>query len=190
MGQPNPIAESLSFEEFLVFEETAETKHEYIGGLIYDMAGASRNHNLICINLSGHLFNHLRGTPCRTFMADMLLRLRIGEDEISYYPDLMVSCNPEDNHNRYLTQPIIIIEVLSETTKRTDLREKFLAYQSIESVQEYITVKQDEKDITVFKRDNNWQAKHFRNDQMVDIESLKLEIAVNDIYEGVELTDQ
>lgn len=189
MGQPEPIAEGLTFDDFLVFEENAETKHEYIGGLIYDMAGASRNHNLICMNLSGHLFNHLRGTSCNAFMADMLLRLRIGEDDIAYYPDLMVGCDPNDNHKRYLTQPSLIIEVLSESTKRTDLREKFLAYQSIDNVREYVTVKQDEMDITLFRRDNNWQAEHFRADQTLIIPSLKFEVAVSEVYEGLEFSN-
>ena len=89
MGQPEPIAEGLTFDDFLVFEEKAETKHEYIGGLIYDMAGASRNHNLITGNLFAAFHNHTRGTPCNAFMADMLLHLHIGEDDIAYYPDLI-----------------------------------------------------------------------------------------------------
>ena len=100
-----------------------------------------------------------------------------------------MGCDANDNHKHYLTQPSLIIEVLSESTKRTDLREKFLAYQSIDSVQEYITVKQDEMDITLFHKDNNWQAEHFRAEQTLIIPSLTFEIAVGEVYEGVEFAD-
>lgn len=161
MERTAPQSRYLSFVDFLALEQSSETKHEYIGGEVHAMVGASRSHNIIAMNLSAHLFNHLRGTPCRPFMSDMLLHMNIAQEDIGYYPDLMVACRPDDNHPRYLEQPTIIVEILSDSTRRTDLREKFLAYQTLESVQEYLIVEQDRQHLSLFRRENHWKAEYF-----------------------------
>ena len=186
MGIPASNTEDLlSFEEYLKNEQKSEVKHEFIDGLIYAMAGASRRHNIISQNLSGLLFNHLRGTPCGAFAADMLLKLSINNADVAYYPDLMVACDPDDNHEQYIERPTVIVEILSKSTQRVDLREKFLAYQTIASVQEYVIINQDVMDIAVCQRNNNWQAEHFKQGDRLIIPSIQLNIAVDEVYERV-----
>jgi len=135
------------------------------------------------------LFNHLRGTPYEAFAADMRLQLTINEADIAYYPDLMVVCDVDDNNEQYTKNPTVIIEILSKSTQRVDMREKFLAYQTIESVQEYIVIKQDVMDILVHQRNNNWKAEHFGEGDMLVIPSIKLEVAVDEVYERVVFDD-
>ncbi len=185
MGVALSGSDILSFEEYLAIEQESEIKHEFIDGLIYAMAGASRNHNVISGNLFAALHSHVRGTTCTAFSADMLLKLNINDADIAYYPDLMVVCDPEDNNDQYTKHPTVIIEILSKSTQRVDLREKFLAYQTIESVQEYVVVKQDVMDIIVHQRNNNWQAEHFGQGDKLVVPSIKLEIAVDEVYERI-----
>ncbi len=175
----------MSFDEYLQLETTSEIKHEYIAGLVYAMAGASRNHNLISVNLISALHTHLRGTSCSAFMADMLLKLQINNEDVAYYPDLMVDCDEGNQDKLFIKYPTVIIEVLSESTKRVDLREKFLSYQTIDSLQEYIVVKQTEWEVIMYRRALNWQAESFKAEDMLVIPSIKLEISVKDIYERV-----
>jgi len=185
MALPQLIAEDMSFDDYLKFEKTSEIKHEYIAGLIYSMAGASRNHNLISVNLISALHAHLRGTSCSAFMADMLLKLQINNEDIAYYPDLMVDCDNENQEKLFIKHPSVIVEVLSKSTKRIDLREKFFAYQTIEQLQEYIVIKQSEMEITMYRRALNWQVESFKAEDLLIIPSVKLEIPVKEIYERV-----
>lgn len=80
-------------------------RHEYLGGQLYAMADASRQHNLVAGNLFAALHRHLRGGPCRVFMSDIDVRLRIGADEIFYYPDLVVACEADDRPRHFVEQP-------------------------------------------------------------------------------------
>lgn len=185
MGLPQAIAEDMSFNDYLEIEKTSETKHEFIAGLVYAMAGASRNHNLISGNLFAALHAHSRGTSCNAFMADMLLKLRINNEDIAYYPDLMVDCDNSNQEKLFIKYPTVIIEVLSKSTARIDLREKFFAYQTIDQLQEYIVVKQAEMEVIMYSRALNWQAESFKAEDLLIIPSIKLEIPVKDIYESV-----
>jgi Uma2 family endonuclease len=185
MGLPQLIAEDTSFEDYLEIEKTSEIKHEYIAGLIYAMAGASRNHNLISGNLFAALHTYLRGSSCTAFMADMLLKLQINNEDIAYYPDLIVDCDNENQEKLFVQHPTVIIEVLSKSTKRIDMREKFFAYQTIDQLQEYIIIKQTEMEVTMYRRASNWQAESFKAEDLLVIPSIKLEISVKDIYERV-----
>lgn len=185
MGLPQLIAEGMSFNDYLNIEKTSEIKHEFIAGLVYAMAGASRNHNLISVNFISALHAHLRGTSCSAFMADMLLKLQINNENIAYYPDLMVDCDDDNQEKLFIKHPTVIIEVLSKSTARIDLREKFFAYQTIEQLQEYIVVKQAEMEVIMYSRALNWQAESFKAEDLLIIPSIKLEIPVKEIYERV-----
>ena len=95
-------AASISVEDYLAGELKSEIRHEYIGGLVYAMAGTSREHNIICQNLLIALRSHLRGRPCQVFMESVKLRLRTANEDVFYYPDLIVTCDPRDTE-RYFT---------------------------------------------------------------------------------------
>lgn len=87
----------LSIAEYLAAETTSQTKHEYLGGRVYAMSGASRNHNLIAGNIFALIRNHLRDTNCRAFISDMKIKIESQQLDIFYYPDIVVTCNPQDN---------------------------------------------------------------------------------------------
>src|SRR5947209_3534224 len=104
----------LTPEEFLAGERRSESRHEYVGGIPYAMAGASEEHNLISLNLASALRSHLQKQPCRVFMVDMKVRLRIAREDIFYYPDVMVACDPRDTDRYFKRYPTVLIEVLSD----------------------------------------------------------------------------
>jgi Uma2 family endonuclease len=175
----------LSVEEYLRSEVSSEVKHEYLGGHTYAMTGASVTHNLITLNLASALKAHLRGGPCRVFVSDVKVRLKVAEQDVFYYPDVFVACRADERETDYRRFPNTVIEVLSDTTERTDRREKFLAYRTIESLQEYVLVAQDSRHITIFRRDNGWRAEDIEAEAPFLLPSLQFTMSMADVYEGV-----
>ena len=127
----------ISHEDYLDRETISPVKHEYVAGRMYAMTGISDVHNLIAGNIYSLLRNHLKGTPCQVFMADV--KAKLAEADAFYYPDVMVSCEIPP-HPYYRQQPKLIVEVLSPTTARHDLGEKRINYQTLDSLQDYILV--------------------------------------------------
>ena len=153
MHYPDPI----SVEEYLEGEKLSEIRHEYVAGQVYAMAGASKNHERVSLNLASELLRHTRGGPCEVFKSDMKVFVNVLHNEAFYYPDIVVGCDPEDNDTHFLNNPKLIIEVLSEDEKR-DRIEKFLIYQAIESLEEYAIVSQNPKrpEISIFRKSEGW----------------------------------
>ena len=180
-----------SVEDYLLFEETSEIKHEYINGEIYAMAGASARHNRITLNMAGPLLNHLRGSPCEVFVADVKLYLRELKQDIFYYPDLMVCCDPNDRDPYYRTRPCLIVEVLSSGTARIDQREKLFSYVRLDSLQGYLLLKQDQISATLYRREgHDWQRMGWTEPQaelLLPCADLTLRLA--DLYEGTGLLE-
>ena len=160
-------------------------RHEYVRGYVYVMAGASKAHNEICLNIAEILRAHLRGGPCRTSMAEVKLRPHF-DDELFYYPDLMVTCDPRDEHPLFNRFPKLIVEVASESTEMLDRREKLLEYLRIETLEEYLLIAQDRTEVTVFRRSSDWkpQIVSGANDEL-NFESIKLKAKMSAIYAGV-----
>jgi Uma2 family endonuclease len=178
----------VTVEEYLTGERQSDIRHEYLGGAVYAMAGASRDHNIAAGNIFSALHTHLRGKPCQVFMADIKVRLQIGIDDIFYYPDVLVTCDPRDTDRYFSRFPKVLIEVLSPETERTDRREKFLSYTQIETLEEYVLVAQDKIAVTVFRRANEWQpAIANKPDLQLRLPSLEFAIPLNAVYEGVKL---
>jgi len=176
----------LSVEDYLSGEQDGDIKHEYIAGTVYAMAGASSDHNLIGLNLAFAARSHLKGKPCKVFVFDLKVRLKISEDDVFYYPDVMVACDPRDIHPHYLNFPKILVEISSESTERLDRREKLLAYQTIETLEEYFIVAQERHEVTLYRRANNWKPEVSANiKDTINLESIKLGIPLTAIYEGV-----
>lgn len=173
-------------EAYLSGEGRSEVRHEYIGGTLYAMAGASEEHNTISLNLATALRSHLRGKPCRVFMADMKVRPRIAREDIFYYPDIIVACDPRDTDRYFKRYPKVLVEVLSEDTERTDRREKFLSYTGIETLEEYVLVAQDRMEVTVFRRSKQWQPEIMTQAaQPLALASLEFAVPLSVVYEGV-----
>jgi Uma2 family endonuclease len=177
-------AASISVEDYLAGELKSEVRHEYIGGLVYGMAGTSSEHNIICQNLLIALRSHLRGRPCQVFMESVKLRLRLADEDIFYYPDLIVTRDPRDTERYFKKFPKVLIEVLPPDTERVDRREKFSSYTQIESLEEYILVAQDQMEATVFRRANNWRADFASQPQQLRIESLDFTLPMAALYDS------
>jgi len=191
IGQIPPMqtaekSEFVSVADYLAAEQTSDVRHEYLRGLVYAMAGETRTHNTIALNLAVALRQHLKAKLCRLYMSDVRVNFDLRHDEYYYYPDLVVTCDKRDTDQRFIHYPKLIIEVLSKSTERIDKREKFLAYTSVESLQEYVLVPQASRDITVFRRDKNWKAEIITAPRtMLTLESLGLKLPLSAIYEGV-----
>jgi Uma2 family endonuclease len=148
------------------------------------MVGASDTHNLISMNLAAALHQHLRDAPCQVFMSDMKVRLSIAGDDVFYYPDVLVSCREDDRARYWRQDPCLIIEILSEGTARIDRREKFLAYQQIDALEEYLVVEQDMPWMTMFRRSNSWRPNHLGPADTLRLASVALEMPVAEVYRG------
>lgn len=173
-------------DEYLQWEEQQEEKHEYVDGQIFAMAGASENHIDITTNLTIIIANELRGGSCKVFPTD--IRLQIESENIYYYPDLLVTCDERDRlTKKYKRYPCLIIEVLSESTEAKDRGKKFAYYQKIETLKEYVLVSQWEPRVEVFRRTNSnlWLLQNYSNDEVIELQSIDVEIPFLGIYEGV-----
>jgi len=173
--------QTITEEEYLAGELISEAKHEYIDGAVYAMAGASANHGRIVANLVGKLLVHLENTPCEPFFSDM--KVKAGKN--FFYPDVIVDCHNEDGDAYYTTAPILIVEVLSKTTRKTDKALKRLAYQAISTLQEYVLIEQDLVDVEVCRRGNHWQPEHYFLGDEVYFASIGLSVPTEEIYARV-----
>lgn len=177
----------LSPEEYLSWEEQSDVKHEYIGGVVVAMPGASIPHNLICINIVAELRGGLRGGPCRVLMADVKARLSLADKDLFYYPDVMVTCDAREKDQHYCRFPKLIVEVLSEGTEGIDRREKFWNYTQFESIEEYVLVAQDKIEVTIFRRENNWKPQVLRaENEQIEFRSVGVTVPTRAIYEGIQ----
>jgi len=184
MGSP---VNFFTVEEYLHLEETSEIRHEYVDGEIFAMAGSSEEHNLIAGNIYALLRSYFRGTPCRAFISDMKVKIKVQKANIFYYPDIFVSCEANHRERYFKTSPNLIVEVLSNSTKTTDKREKRLNYQNIESLQEYVLVSQDEIKVEVYRKNSegNWLMETLGKDDKLRLDSVGLTLTMAEIYEDV-----
>lgn len=187
-----------TIEEYLSLERESEERHEYLDGLIYAMAGESEDHGIICHNLSGQLYNQLRGTPCQTFSKDM--KVRSGPAPKSprstkgffSYPDLVIVCGERQYHDAYrdvLLNPTLIIEVLSPSTKDFDRGEKFERYRDyLLSLAEYVIVHQAQPKIEHHLRRANgqWLLTTIEGlERPLPLSSIGCEMKLSDIYDRI-----
>ncbi len=173
----------ISPEEYLLGENSRVDgiKHEYVNGLIYAMAGASRNHNRVAGNFFISLGVFLKNRQCEIFQSDMKVGIRTKNEDRFYYPDIQITCEKEEN-DYYNTSPCLIIEVLSNSTARTDRTEKLTAYTMLPSMQEYVLCSQDFPAIEVYRRKTGWKVEHYVNDQTLVLESMGFELKINELY--------
>jgi Uma2 family endonuclease len=175
----------VSVEEYLEGELHSQVRHEYVEGHVYAMAGASDNHNRIAGNIFSFLHSALRDKPCEPFISDMKAKIPPQLASAFYYPDVLVACDPTDKEEYYRERPVVIVEVLSPRTRRTDEREKAMAYRLVSSVEVYLLVEQDRLRITVLHRgDNDWRREVVEGrTAALKLECLGVEIPMERIYE-------
>ena len=183
-----------SIEEYLEIEVKSEERHEYIDGQIIPMTGGTPNHNQIALNLSGTLNFALKRQPLRVFVTDQ--RLWIPQKRINTYPDVMVVAGElefQEGRKDTLTNPIMISEALSKSTKSYDRDEKFAAYRTIPSFQEYLLIDQYTMHVEQYsKTDNNrWIFTEYEDaDVTISLASITFEISLADIYDKVDFDTQ
>jgi Uma2 family endonuclease len=181
----DPEHSYVSVEEYLEGERDSQLRHEYVEGCVYAMAGASDDHNRIAGNIFSFLHSALRGKPCEPFISDMKAKIPSQLASAFYYPDVMVACDPTDKEKYYREHPVVIVEVLSPETRRTDEREKAIAYRLVSSVQVYLLVEQDRLRITVLHRAaNDWRREVIEGQTTaLTLACLGVEIPMERIYE-------
>jgi len=182
-------AEHLRFsaEDYLAWEETQAEKHEFVAGEVFAMTGARQDHVIVSLNFASALKQRLRGTPCRAYMADM--KLRVEAVDAFFYPAVMVSCHPGDLGNQqYISNPTLIVEVLSDSTADYDRGGKFVAYRQIEALQEYLIVDIEARRVECFRRtaDNDWLLHDYVGDVDCQLHCLDIRIAMSEIFEDIE----
>jgi Uma2 family endonuclease len=181
----------ISPEEYLEGEKVSEIKHEYIDGQVYAMAGASDAHVTVSMNVSMLLRNHLRGSDCRVYMADM--KAQIDLINRYFYPDVMVTCDTQDKEFEYFkSHPSLIVEVLSDSTEGFDRGKKFASYRHLESLQEYVLISQDRMSVECFRRNDegHWVLYPYGEGEEVHLASVDFRCAIAQIYEDVLLVDE
>lgn len=179
-----------SSAEYLELERQAETRHEYVDGEIYEMAGASQRHNRISVNMVRLLDNQLLERDCNVYGSDM--RVKITATEKYTYPDVVAVCGEEffeDKNEDTLLNPMLIVEVLSKSTEAYDRGGKFEYYQTIESFQEYVLIAQEPFRVEQFVRKDTsiWTYFEFRKpDDVVKLNSINCELSLKDIYHKIQ----
>jgi Uma2 family endonuclease len=177
----------MTHEEYLAFERASSDRHEFHDGELFPVEGATYEHSQITVNLGAFLHGALRHRPCRVMGQDM--RVRIPGKDRDKYPDLSIACPPEfeDAHRDTLLNPTILIEVLSPSTQDYDRGGKFEDYATIPSVKEYVLVAQDRIFVEHRTRqeDGAWLLRHLRQEDVLRLASIGVEIPLAEIYLNV-----
>ena len=178
--------QSLTVEEYLAGERDGEVRHEYLAGHVYALTGGNARHGLIVNALAYALTPRAREKKCQLFSSDMKVHIRSGGEEFFYYPDLLLSCDPDDRADYYRESPCLIIEVMSETTERIDRREKLHAYTSLPSLREYLLVAQNHRQVDLYQRaGDDWRHEVYTEGRL-HLDCLDLELALDAIYMDTE----
>ncbi len=180
----------LSPADFLEFERASDTKHEYYQGEVFDMSGASLKHNILFSNIFSGLTTALKGKECRPFGSD--LRVHIPINTLYTYPDISVVCGKvetTDDSFDTITNPTVIIEILSASTRNYDLGKKFLLYRQIPSLKNYIMIDSEEVRVLMYTRNDNqtWIFEEHTNlENILTINAIGTVLEIKNIYETVD----
>lgn len=192
----NPISNRMTPAEYLEFERESDIRHEFIDGEVYAMAGASPRHNLIMMTLSYLIFGHLLDKDCNAYGENQRLGIEKSKGKDYLYPDMSVVCGEAtftDDNPQALTNPQLIIEVLSPTTAKFDLDEKFALYRQLDTFREYVLVWQDKAKIARYHlNDNNiWEFTDVTGlDSHINLKSIDYDLSLADVYQRVTFDDE
>jgi len=183
----NPASKTkFSPEEYLAWEAEQLDKHEYVDGEVSAMAGAGEGHITVCLNIAMALRKHLKGSPCRTFMADM--KVQADTNSSYFYPDVLVTCSPRDAQDPLVKrEPVLIVEVLSPSTAAYDRGAKFSIYRQLASLQEYVLIDIDTRTVDVYRigPDGLWVLHPFDRDAAVELLSVSLTLHAAVLFDEV-----
>jgi Uma2 family endonuclease len=182
-----PHCQPIAVSDYLRGEATARHKHEYVEGVVYAMVGATNAHNRIATNGTVVLGGQLRGKPCQVFNSDTKIRVRLARGTRFYYPDVSVVCQLNPPGDTFQDAPVVIIEVISESTRRTDEYEKREAYLSIGTLCVYILVEQSDAVAVVHRRaDSGFARETYLGDHsVIPLPEVECELRLAELYENV-----
>jgi len=182
--------ERFSVDRYLTGERSAEVKSEYSDGLIWAMTGASNRHNLIATNALVAMAGLLRGTPCRVYNSDTKIRVCRLESTWFYYPDAAVICEPNPQADLYQDRPVLVLEVLSYSTRARDLDEKLNQYLSLPSLAYYLVLEQTTPRAVLLRRSSHdfLREVHEGLDATIDLPRLRGPLQLRDLYAEVDFS--
>jgi Uma2 family endonuclease len=191
--EPAPKFNYISPEEYLTLERASTEKHEYFKGEVFAMSGASNEHNDIAYNINRIIAPFLHGKGCKLYGSDF--RIHIPENTLYTYPDFTIVCGKTETTEIYtdnLTNPGVIIEILSKSTKDYDRGSKFMLYRSIKTLKEYITIDSLSVSVEIYTKqdENKWILSEFK--QLTDsfiISTIGLTLQLKDVYEDVRINE-
>jgi Uma2 family endonuclease len=175
-----------TWDEYLALEASSDVKHEYLEGQIYAMAGGTPEHAALAAAVIGLIFPQIRAGRCRALDAD--LRVRVGATGLATYPDVTVvrgprEVDPEDM--QAVTNPTLIVEVLSPSTKDYDRGDKFEHYKHLVSLRQYVLVSQDERLVEVWTRGpDGWSSRPTRDGEIASLDAIGARLDVSELYDA------
>jgi Uma2 family endonuclease len=182
----------LSVEDYLAGELASEIKHEYLGGNVHAMSGGTVRHQQVAGNVFLALGGQLKGKPCRPFNSDMKVRLELPNQTRFYYPDVQIVRESSGDEETYQDKPVVVVEVLSDSTRRIDLGEKREAYLAIPTLKLLLMVDPGKVWIQVDRRGASGgfgQELYRSQDEIIEMPEIECRISVSEIYEQVSLSD-
>ncbi|MGC2412455.1 MAG: Uma2 family endonuclease [Stellaceae bacterium] len=181
---PSAAEKLMCLEEFLEWERKQRKRHEFADGVITLMTGASAAHVRIAGNIAFALRQRLRGTGCEAFGSDM----KVIANGTVRYPDISVTCRPLNDRDDRITEPVVVIEVLSPTTERTDRGRKKFDYIATSSIRQYAIVEQDSRRVDLYTRaEAGWTNEVVTGDAALNLSSIAVVLSLDTIYEDTEL---
>ena len=178
-------------EEYLEMEKIADVKHEFYKGEIFAMSGASPRHNKVFSNLFGHLHHGLRGKPCQPYGSDM--RIHIPENTLYTYPDISIICGDiisSDTNEDTATQPVVIFEILSVSTKSYDRGDKFKLYRAIPALRDYVLIDSESISVEAFSLNDKflWELREYKKmEDTLSLKSIEATLSLEEIYTDTRL---
>lgn len=173
-------------DSYLRWETEQPNKNEYLAGEVFAMVGARREHVVVALTIGANLRAHLKGSRCQTFVSDM--KLFVAAADAFFYPDVMVSCDDRDRRaDLFVEHPILLVEVLSDSTAACDRGEKFAAYRQIESLREYLLVDIDHRRLELYRRaEGHWLMMETRAGlPPLQLESAGMEVSTESAFEDL-----
>jgi Uma2 family endonuclease len=187
----------MTVEQYLALDESSDAKYENLDGYVFllrppssdyddeaiDMAGGSIAHGAICAQVTYLLVGALRGKPCRAYSSDT--RTKLAEKRY-LYPDVIVACGEQTG--TMLTNPTVVIEVLSPSTEKRDRGAKFKTYKELTTIQEYVLIGSEYQAIEIHRREGNfWRQYHYRSGDLVELTSIGVRFPFDEVYDGIAL---
>ena len=178
----------VSVDDYLAGERVSKKKHEYAGGYVYAMAGARNVHNTIAGAFFGSMYGKLRGRPCQPFNSDTKVRIRMPTHSRFYYPDGMIVCEPNSPNGEFQDRPVVIAEVTSVSTRRTDEGEKREAYLTIQTLAAYLLIETERPRVVVHRRSpEGFIAQVYDGmEATIPLQPIGTELSLAELYERVD----